>query len=817
MNHYLHHIFTKFVHLVIRWCNIRFLLTGLTATYTTLLNAQVTTCSANYHSAAIRIDLPASWDSDLSSECKVEYRQDGQTTWLKAFEADLTEYGNTVSFRTSLFHLEPETKYFVRGVIIDQTPVLDSLIIQEQSFVTRTEPYFPPTTHVFWVSPDGSGTAYTESTPGDLKTLLKSGLSCGSTVLLKGGSYPAGDMTLNLYVDCDDKQPIIIRAAPNARPVIDGGYYSKLNWKQNTGDSLMYSATLPSEVAYTNLMVLNNQRLYPYSTVGSNAFLGNYHLTALNFGSDGFCRNANSIYLKTREGVDPDTAEVILSSQFRGLTIQGNGKNVFLRIKGLVFQHFGKSRVDLSGGYVANCLGIRNCNEVVLDSCEFRFNDVPLQFQGGCSNLTVQHCTFLDNIGDWSHAMIKKTVSNQNQLYPTSMGRSLENAGIHYSEGANGSQNVVYRYNIIQGIGDGIGFRTLTTGIYNMDFYQNSVSNCFDGVEFDGLFSNLKVWGNVLDSNVSSISIAPPRLGPAYFYRNTIHHTISRRNTKDDTYLVRCEPPSQYRSQGVGIKSNIGDVVPDASRLHFVNNTFHSTDSNSFVQYLWDDEWKHIDFRNNIFYNPSNTLFFNNGVYQSPGQLDTNFQFSSASDCYYSGNQPLLEIKEVHGQYNCEDVFDLDSLMAKWSGAMNTTSIRVQNALQLDPQFVDEAHDDFALISTSRLIENGEVVHGFYDFKGRAPDIGARESNIDSTSSVQLVSKPEPTVLLYPNPASTRVYTSMAIDQLVDVSGRQYSVRLIKRTARNGLIMREYDLRHIKQGVYIFRFDNQLVKLVKLP
>ncbi len=779
-------------------------------------NGQKIHGEANYHSAAISINLLNTWDTDNNGWAEIRYRESGGK-WFQAPLAVQIDYSNERHFRSSLFGLEPGTTYEVQVTIKDSIPTIDSVVLPALKLATKTEPVFTNTSSIKWVSPQGLGTDYTEIKPGNLKTLLASGLTCGTTVLLKDGSYYEGDMYLNIRENCTDSTPILIKAAPDAEPIIDGRLTSKLTWMQHTNDTLLYSASLPAEARYTNLLVLNGERLYPYSTLGNNVFLGNFNLSALNYGFNGFVRDATSISIKTEQGYDPNIEDVVVSSQFRGLSIQGFNHDVFLRIQGITFQYYGKSKVDLNGAFNARCLSIANANEVVIDHCIFKYCDAPVYFAGGCSNVTIQNTQIKDNIGSWSHAMIKKSVSNQNLLIPTSMGRSLENAGIYYNEGSNGSKNLIIRNCVIDGPGDGIGFRTATTGVYNVDFYNNTVKNCFDGVEFDNLFSNLKIWNNRIAHNVASISMAPPRLGPVYVYRNEVVDMVSRDNSKTDTYFTRCEPPTIYRSQGVGIKTNIGGPTTNGSFLRIFNNTFHSNDSAAFIQYLWDDEWSDIQFANNIFYNPSNNLFFNNGINGLNGQPDSSFQFSSDHDAYYSGNKPPLVIKKVHGQYDCLEVSSVDSIESIWSDQMKSSHISIDQFTSGDPMFVDESQGDFSLQKNSPLIERGKIIPGFYDYKGRSPDIGANESDEDSTLSVW-VKIEDHDISIWPNPCtqtltinSNSVRPFRSID-VFDVLGRSVFHTLNEeKDQRLRIAVADW-----KNGMYIVRVDTYYTKILKV-
>lgn len=735
------------------------------------LQAQSLTFSPIFHTCAIDIELPAGFDSDQNAICKLEYRAVGSSLWLEAYMPDRMLNQPSENFRGSLFGLEPSTVYEVRGEVIDSLPTIQRLSIPAQNFLTLVEPVVRPTPNIKWVSPNGSGTDYSEQSPGDLKTLLQAGLLCGTTVYLMDGVYETGDLQLNINQTCSERTHIVIMAAPGASPILDGGYHTALNWVQSQNDSTLFSANLPAAASYTNLCLLDGTRLFPYSTLGNNIFSGNYHLASLSYGFDGFVRDNSAIWLKTANGIDPRQSSLVLSQHFRGLTINGFQKDNYLRIKGITFRHYGKSSVSLNGVFGAIGLRLVGTHRVLIDSCKFLYNDAPLVLEGACENVTIQRCHFKDNTGKWSHAMFKKSVSNQNVLYPSSLGRSLENAAILYKAGSTRNNNLVIRDNLIDGFTNGIAASAGADGIYNADIHDNQVINCFDGLECDGYWSNLKIWNNDVSRMLAGLSLAPPYHGPVYVYRNTFHHIISRINTSDDPHHVGCQPPSNYFSAGIGIKTNSGAAATNGAHLHFINNTFHSRDSLGYVMYSWNDEWEKANFANNIFYTEGSPAFFFNGM-----KNDSSYQFHSRNDNYFVKNSSSLAIiKEVHGQYQCHEIWDADSLQAKHQAISQSGLFQVEQPLQADPLFTDPILEDFSLRPASPMIDAGLQVEGFYDFQGAAPDLGAIESDslgggmsLDESTFVD--------ISVYPNPTNGELFISSAHRilevEIFDLQGR---------------------------------------------
>lgn len=106
--------------------------------------------------------------------------------------------------------------------------------------------------------------------------------------------------------------------------------------------------------------------------------------------------------------------------------------------------------------------------------------------------------------------------------------------------------------------------------IQDADIYDNTFNYNFDAIECDGQWSNLRVWNNEIKGAMAGISMAPPLIGPRYFYRNTIHHIAGRPNIQNDPYYIGCSPPLNFKSAGVGIKSNSGAIPDDqAGNVYF--------------------------------------------------------------------------------------------------------------------------------------------------------------------------------------------------------------------------------------------------------
>jgi hypothetical protein len=692
--------------------------------------SQTLTATANYQTIGYKIALPPSFDDDSTSFVQIRYKELGSNNWLLGFPPARVVSSTGDAFIGSLFYLVPNTGYQLEATIIDSFPVLNTVSLPVIIAKTRQEQSVFPAVNTKWVSPSGSGNAYSEANPGNLKTLLSSGaVTCGTTVIFKGGIYGIGEMALNLNSDCSEALPIVFKAATGETPILDGGIAPALNWIQDTTDSKLYRANLPAEAAYSTLCLLDSTRLYPYPAV-NQIVIGPashpYYLKALNLGKNGFVRDANTVYIKTEAGINPNNAAVTLSRFKSCLTIYGNNKQSHLLFEGITFKNYGKPTVLDFGATIYPCLtlDLRDVNHVTIDNCHFEYNDFSIYFSGKNSYTTIKNCSFKDQTGYLGHAQVKKS----NDVYflpllgvilPTTFGRTVENSAINMR--TTHCTNYVLRNNHFDGLANAStsGF-AVNNEVSEADFYYNTLVNCGDGFECDQRWVNLRIWENDVSRVIAAVSLAPPQGGPTYIFRNVFHHFISRENVPDDPYHIGCEPNTTYFSQGLGIKTNAG--IQGNADLYVINNTFHTNDTLGYAAYIWKKDWHTMRWINNLFYSGSKHL-----IYMANAKAETNFQLHSSHDNFYCPNGILLQLKEVHGLFNCHETNNAQEMEGLIQQVTSSNRVSFVQPKQEDPQFADSENNDFQLQPGSPLINQGIQVQGFYDYLGSAPEIGAKE------------------------------------------------------------------------------------------
>lgn len=666
-------------------------------------------------SVGVEIQLKAGQDADKTAHCIIRYRETGSTTWLAAFPPDRINYNGVDQFRGSLFMLKPGTSYEIHAEYRDSSPLIETTDLGTHTVSTPAFPSAGTSGSLKWVSPSGSGTVYTAASPGNLKTLLASGyVACGTTVMLTDGTYSDINMSLNIAASCPENSPITLTAAPGAHPVFDGAYPGNLTWTKDPGDPNLYSATLPSGTDFTNLCVLGNRALYAYPTLTANILFGNYNLSNLNLGFDGFVRNQNQIWLKTARGMNPGTSGVTISKAFRWLTVYGNDKTARLRFKGITVKNIGKSNVSGTTEYGAVACDIRGASDILFDSCTFLYNNSHIAFSGQCDRITVQHCRFVHDNGRWTHAMIKKSLVTS-ALFSTSQGRGVETGAIELSN----TRYLLVRNNIFSGVNSGVVSQFSSGLIEEADICDNLFEDNFDAIEADGNWVNARILRNNIVRPMAGISMAPPMIGPRYIYRNIIHGMQGRRNEQDDPYFVGCTPVTAYRMAGIGFKTN-PLVNGNNGNIYLFNNTFSSADSLGYAFTTWDQEWRRISMVNNIFCDSVKHPGYFHSLASKPA-----FQWSSDHDNYYShpSGAPLVVAKELHGQYQCHAIVSAGNLESKLREISGSNLIQFKSPMNQAPDF----NADFSLKTGSPLKDAGSIIPGFYDYHGTAPEPGAKE------------------------------------------------------------------------------------------
>lgn len=777
------------------------------------------------NSIGFQLKLPVGYDTDLSSKISFRYKETGKM-WVDGFTPTRLNYDSVKEFRGSLFLLNSSTKYILEITLTDSTPTIQKSVFID-SISTLNEPSIVNNSLTKYVSPTGSGTDYSLTKPGDLKTLLGTTIACGTTIVLRGGTYSTGDMTLNLNSECNSNSPIQIIAYQNETPVLDGGDYTKYIWIKTTGDSSMYYTTIGANLGYNALCLFDTTRLYPYAFLTPPSISPTYpSLSNLGYDQSGFYRKGNLVYIKTLDKKDPNKSNIVFSKYFWCLTVNGNNKTNFVTIKGITFKNYNKGKCDIdifnnpTQCYPSWTLALNNTNHVVIDNCKFEFTNFPVSFNGVCNYNTVQNCEIIDGTGYWSHGAFKQT-RDQNYLEPGSYGRYLESGGISFMPG--NYQTIVgniIRNNRVRGVVGGIAVGSSATGykITETDIYNNYISWCYDGIDATGLVFNsgcinTRTWGNTVAYCPVAFSLLSPSFGPNYLFRNVAHHISERKNHNFDVVFMDCNNVPSNKIWGTGLKLNGGGINnPNAGYIYLINNTFHSSDTLGFNLYLWNSLWKKLYSANTIYYSEGKSSLFFDGV-----KDDTSYSFESRADNFYNKKGNIATVQPVNGIANCNTYTTVNDFNLGLKSTTQSKNISI-SGFNFNPGFNAISTNDFSLNASSNLIDKGIIIQGFnFDYKGNSPDIGAYESAKNGGFVKNNAFAPQTSI--YPNPFAEKISVSSNFSfntlEVFDTKGSLISKLEMENTFENS-----FDL-NLHSGIYFIKIrysngNNSTFKLVKI-
>ncbi len=761
------------------------------------------------NSIGFSFDL-SSHDTSAKASCVLFYGEQANST-QRNFDGSIIWVNGKRELRGSFLNLKPNTLYYIQGTLNYGDATTKSINTQVK---TLAEPNIKASSNIKYVSPTGSGTNYTASNPGNIKTLFASGLTCGTTVLLKGGTYSTGDIQLNLLQDCDSASPIVIMAAPNETPILDGGDYTQYTWTRHPSDTNLYFTTIKPELEYNSLCLMDSVRLYPYGFLTPWSIDPTYPcLTSLNFEQSGFYRSANLVYIKTLDHKNPNNASIVFSKYFYCLQVQGNRHQNYIYFKGIQFKNYGKGTCtkDILGNptcYPSFTVDFQYANHVIIDSCQFTFCNLPLGFSHNCNQNIIQHCTFIDGIGQWSHGAFKQT-RDENILERGTYGRYLEYSSINMLPDDTIQKGFIIRYNTVKGsIGGLVGQRiTNTERIEETEINNNKVSYCYNGINADGGSANTRIWQNEIDHCSVGLSFISASLGPNYIFRNNIHHIIERKNQHFDVFFMDCNNVLSTKIWGTGVKLNASPRTIRPPEMFFINNTFHTQDTLGFCMYLWNSTWKKLYSRNNIFYSEGMSSLFFDGP-----KDDTTYSFDSKYDCYFNKtNGKAAIVQPTNGIPVCSTYTNATVLGLDLKFLSKAQDVSITNDFNISPGFMN-VNNDLHLQGSSILINAGTAINGFYDYAGSAPDIGAYETgNIGIQKS-----KPSNSLFqVYPNPATNQLQ--------IEIDGNpkewEYAIYSIQgQILQTGILLNRrsiIEINTLASGIYFIQVGDSTVKFVK--
>ena len=744
------------------------------------IKAQQLILHATIESVGAEVLLPTEYDADKSAIATMKYHITGES-WQEGFPFSRIEWNGGQQFRGSVFKASPGTTYELEITLTDSTPVLSTLVLNGQ-ISTRPELEIIATSLIKYVSPGGSGNTYSFENPGKLQTLLAAPIGCGTTIMLRTGDYDVGNLQISLTEDCTPASPIIFMAAPGEKPVLNGGDSTSYVWTPHPSDPNMYYTSVTPGLENGALCVMDGQRLYPYASLAT-VFSGYPHLSGLQYRLAGYYRRGLGYFIKTPDGKNPNGRTVVLSKYFNCMRIYGNNKRNFLAFKGLTFKYYGKGTCNYIFGdinqaqecFPASTLDFRDVNDVAVDNCTFWFNNNPVLFTGKTDRNVVQNCWMYDQTGLWPHGAFKQSRDTWAPLFGLpgdfgSFGRYLENGGIIFQPGTASIEGNVLRKNKIDGYVVGIGMGGGSASPTEHDINDNELVHCYDALESTSGFVNHRIWGNRMHHGPVGLSMALPATGPFYVFRNVFDHLGSRYNYLNpaladggEPHWLDCENKEWPTSWSTAIKLNVGSINPNPGDIFFIHNTVHGIDSLGFNLYIWENTWRKLWSRNNIYYSEAKSNLFFDGV-----QGLSTYNFDSKGDNFFSPQaHPMASVRPVHGISTCLSATTAPEVQSLLQDVTDSPGVKLSDSHLDDPMFQDMALGQFQLLSGSSLIDEAVSVPGFNDlFLGVASDIGAFERNTVATFAP--LSTKDWSISIYPNPSAGNfeLYSEIPLSRL---------------------------------------------------
>lgn len=723
----------------------------------TLANAQVRLkISPGTKTIGYQVLCNAGTDADHNAKVNTWYRIGNQPGWRSVLSPDYNYLSGAAYFAGIVVPEFTKTgdKIHIKIAFTDSFPTLISQTLEDSVSLLQV-PDVPAATKQFWVSPDGSGTAYTNAQPGSLKTLLESGMvTCGNTVLLKTGVYFTGEIIMNLNQNCNAASPVVIQSEPGGAAVLDGADTGTYVWKKWGTDTTVYYATIKPSLEYNQLCLMDGIRLYPYAFLTPNSVFPAYPcLTNLGYEQDGFYRLGNQVYLKTKHNTNPNQKPPLFSAKFFCISVYGNGKQNYLYFRNLKFRNYAKGKTDKdifsnpSVSYPGYAISLNQVSHSLFQNCQFEYSNTCITFNGKCNDNLVHQCSFVDGLGGWSHGAFKQT-RDQSVLDYGSYGRYLEFAAIIFSPGDSFCERNVVDSCTATGYVAGLVTEITSSkgGISETEMACNNVWHCYNGLNADGISVNSRIFGNEVRDCQVGISLIIAEQGPDFLLRNVVHQIKGKKN-HNDIFFLDCENHSSNQIWGTGLKLNASPRTSNPPVLHLYHNVFQGVDSLGFAMYLWPATWKQLKLANNIYAANGISTFFFDGI-----QKDSLFRFQSQHDHYQHEQGRIATIQPINGQPSCILVTAAGDLQTQLRSVTGVYSISVDSGATGNVGFVNESGGDFHLSQGSAGIDWGIHIPGFDDgYFGTAPDVGSFE-----TISAGVFHPHIEPILLFPNPANGR-------------------------------------------------------------
>lgn len=511
------------------------------------LHAQTARAVATFNNIGVELEYAA--PPPAGTQVALYIKRAGTTNGFRGIHP-LSRVAAT-RFAGSAFGLSDDTTYTIR---LEPSGAGTNV---EMNVTTRADAFADATDTVYHVSPTGDDANSGLSTNAPFKTLghALSQAYAGDKILLHDGRFHEGDLSAPRSGTA--AEPIVIRNAPGAEPVLDGTDTNFVaGWTLHDADDNVYrmATTRTPRIAFVNgghffhYLDYDDLRTNQWNQPG------------------GYYADGAHIYARFAGGAAPGTNVFTIPRYTTGITIDNRAH---IHIIGLEFCYYGY-------GTYHRGIYIDGGDSNLVSHCTFHHNGIGITIKRAADFNTVQYCRFNESpVSTWNWHAVK------------SGGVGYEAGGFAVYSSDQPNEGNVIRYNRFDDHFDasGTGSENLAGPTRNLDYHDNLIDVCSDdAISMDGAVHNNRVYNNTFKGFLTGVSVAPAAGGPTYVFRN-----------------VFCDWHSVGSYEGYPFKFNVTSPLT-IDWVHIYHNTCYTEsggqDGFLFKQY---SSWSNVVSRNNIF------------------------------------------------------------------------------------------------------------------------------------------------------------------------------------------------------------------------
>lgn len=620
--------------------------------------------------SAVGIELPYTGDANTNATASFVWRETGAERWRNG--VDMTFDRTRRLVWASIWPLRQDTEIEVSITFADPDPMLETIDAR-----VRTPKMVLETSggRTLWVSADKGNDTNPGTQDAPLQTIGAAcvALKAGDTVYVMSGVYREG-VHLGFGVKAREGQPIVIAAAPDQEPIMDGGEEIPRGsdlWEAAGGG--VYFAPADFREGGGGYVAQDGMRMYRYKSLEALQ-ADEYQAKRCWFYDD----TQKRLYVRTGTELPPARYRYDYAVHEYGFYVEGCK---YVVIRGFTMRNYGAAAIRVSGTPAEGNVIYGN-----------KISNAPngIFFKGTKSlNAIWNNEVFEPGLSDFGWDAIKRSDYGRQGIMVWYDGRG---ASICYNDAYGWFDCIVVE-----------SWRSPDNLALNRDsdvMFNNIWNAGDDGMELDGGGVNMRIHANRMRNTHSAISLAPVERGPVYCTRN------------DGTY------------RALFFKLSVG--APSEGWTYCYHNSGYAIDQGNEATMLRFNDKRWAD---------SGRVFKNNAMIGSEWAVHRARRTHELDyNCYF--NTPAMGPRKFMWEwemYPTLESFQRDSGLEKHGmyedPKFTSTPDLGKFAPSDNPLYDGVTVGDMTPTADSPLIDRGTVIRGINEeFRGRAPDIGAFET-----------------------------------------------------------------------------------------